>query len=124
MQKILIVEDDAILLEMYQDKFVKEGFTVETAVDGKAGIEKMRTFRPDAVLLDLMMPKMTGFSVLELVKGEENLKNIPIIVLTNIYADAQDLLQNWGVKHFLLKANYTPEQVVEKVKQTIIPQAA
>lgn len=124
MNKILLIEDDKILLEMYRDKFYHEGFTVQTAVDGQEGLEKMKTFAPDIVLLDLIMPRVTGFEMLKLVKADSNLSKIPIIVLTNIYADAEDLVKNWGVKHFLLKADYTPETIVEKVKQIIDQQAA
>src|SRR6266571_1268170 len=88
MNKILLVEDDEILLEMYKDKFVHEGFQVETATDGEEGLAKMRVFAPHVVLLDLLMPKMSGFDVLTSVKNDPALSKIPILVLTNIYADA------------------------------------
>jgi len=116
MNKLLLVEDDAVLLEMYKDKFVHEGFEVQTAVDGQDGIEKMKMFKPDIVLLDLIMPKVTGFDVLKLAKDDPLLNKIPILVLTNIHADAEDLLKNWGARYFLLKANNTPETIFEKVK--------
>lgn len=119
MPKILLVEDDPVLREMYHDKFLHEGLEVLTATDGKDGIEKMRAFHPDAVLLDLIMPKVSGYEVLKLAKNDPEVKKIPILVLTNIFVDAEDLIKNWGVSYFLLKATTVPEDVVSKVKQII-----
>lgn len=119
MNKILLVEDDKILLEMYHDKFVSEKFDVQTANDGQDGINKMKSFKPDIILLDLIMPRVSGFEVLKMAKADPELKKIPIIVLTNIYADAEDLVKNWGVDFFLLKANYTPDNIATKVKQIV-----
>jgi DNA-binding response OmpR family regulator len=119
MSKILLVEDDKILLEMYHDKFTNEKFEVQTASDGQGGINKMKTFNPDIVLLDLIMPRVTGFDVLKMAKADPELTNIPILVLTNIYADAEDLVKNWGVEYFLLKADNTPESIVAKVKEIL-----
>ena len=119
MNKILIIEDDKILLEMYKDKFVNDGFAVETALDGKEGIEKMRSFLPNVVILDLIMPKVSGFEVLKMVKQDKVLSTIPLIVLTNIYTDAEDMVKNWGVDYYLLKSDYTPETIVEKVKNIL-----
>ncbi|HSX09325.1 MAG TPA: response regulator [Candidatus Saccharimonadales bacterium] len=117
--KILLVEDEKILLEMYKDKFTNEGFEVQTASEGQDGIAKMKSFRPDIVLLDLIMPGVTGFDVLKIAKADPELSKIPILVLTNIYADAEDLVKNWGVEFFLLKSDYTPYTIAAKVKQII-----
>lgn len=119
MAKVLIIEDDESLRDVYKEEFESEEFTVETANDGNEGVEKMASFLPEIVLLDLMMPKMSGFDVLRNVKANPVLKDIPIIVLTNINPDVQDLLKNWGATSFLLKADNTPEQVVEKVKEVL-----
>lgn len=119
MIKVLLIEDDKILLDMYKDKFIHEGYEVQTAIDGKEGFEKMLTFNPDIVLLDLIMPNKSGFDLLELRKNNQKVNKIPILVLTNIYADTTDLLQNWGVSYCLLKSNYTPEEVVEKVREIL-----
>lgn len=124
MNNILLIEDDAVLLEMYKDKFIHEGFIVETAIDGQDGFEKMKKLKPKLVLLDLIMPKVSGFDVLKLVKDTPGLNKIPILVLTNVYTNAEDLVKNWGVKYFLLKANYTPEDIVAKVKQILSPNAS
>lgn len=121
MKKILLIEDDSVILEMYRDKFTLAKFEVQTATDGQEGLEKMKNFMPDIVLLDLIMPKVTGFEVLKVIKDDQVLNKIPVLVLTNIYADAEDLVKNWGVKYFLLKANNTPEDIVEKVKDILFP---
>lgn len=116
---VLIVEDDAQLLEMYRTKFLMEKFKVVTALDGREGIDKMLRTAPDIVLLDLMMSKVSGFDVLKIVKESPNLSKIPILILTNIHADEVDLVKNWGAKDFLLKANTTPDEVVKKVRQIL-----
>jgi DNA-binding response OmpR family regulator len=119
MSSILIVEDDAPLREMYKTKFLFEKFTVITASDGNEAVKKMLSASPDIVLLDLMMSKVSGFDVLKIVKDSPSLSKIPILILTNIHADVEDLLKNWGARDFLLKANTTPDEVVKKVKQIL-----
>jgi two-component system chemotaxis response regulator CheY len=114
-----VVEDDAVLVEMYKDKFVHEGFDVQTAGDGHDGIQKMRSFQPDVVILDLIMPRVSGFDVLKLSKNDPLLNKIPILVLTNVYVDAEDLVKNWGAEYYLLKSNYTPEDIVNHVRQIL-----
>lgn len=116
MAKVLIIEDDGSLRDVYREEFESEGFTVETAVNGDEGIKKITSFMPELILLDIYMPKMSGFDVLKNVKDNPALKNIPIIVLTNINLDVQDLIKNWGATQFILKADYTPGQVVEKAR--------
>lgn len=119
MNKILLVEDDAILLSMYRDKFVREGFTVEVAQDGETGINKMRSFQPDIVLLDLLLPEQSGFDVLKFAKQDPELKNIPIVILTNAHADEEGMIKDWGIAAFLMKVDNTPEDVVNKVNQLL-----
>ncbi len=119
MKSILIIEDDLSLREMYETKFTYEEFLVGTASDGQEGIDKMRSIKPDIVLLDLLMKKVSGFDVLKVVKNDPLLSKIPILILTNIYADVEDLLKNWGAKDFLLKSNSTPDDVVNKVNQLL-----
>lgn len=120
MHKILLIEDDTILLQMYQDKFVHEGFTVQTATDGESGIMKMRTFQPDLVLLDLMLPEQSGFDVLKFAKSDSEFTNIPIVILTNAHVDERDMISNWGISAFLMKADNTPADVVTKVREILL----
>jgi DNA-binding response OmpR family regulator len=121
MSKVLIVEDDLSLSEMYRDKFEHEAFEVLTAADGGEGFEKMKKNKPDVVLLDLLMPKVSGFEVLKMAKDDPDVNKIPILVLTNIFADAEDLIKNWGADYFLLKTNATPDEVVKRVNQLLLP---
>jgi DNA-binding response OmpR family regulator len=119
MSSILIIEDDVSLLELYKTKFEYEKFIVNTASNGEEGIEKIRNLKPDLVLLDLFMARVSGFDVLKEVRNDHNFKSLPIIVLTNVSVDVEDLLKNWGATDFLLKADSTPEDILNKVKQHI-----
>jgi CheY-like chemotaxis protein len=116
MSKILIVEDDPVLQEMYKDKFTSAGYEVHATAYGLEGISLMKQINPDLMLLDLILPDTTGFSVLDTVSSDPSVNTIPIIVMTNIYADGEDLVKNHGVKSFVLKSNSTPNQILEKVK--------
>lgn len=117
MPKILIVEDDQFLSKMYVKKFEIEGFTVETAYDGEAGIEKAESFMPDIVVMDVMMPKLNGIEALERMKTNPKIKDIPVLILTNLSGteDAKTAVQK-GAIDFLVKSDFTPAQVVEKIK--------
>jgi DNA-binding response OmpR family regulator len=117
MTKIAIIEDDAAISQMYRIKFEAEGFTVETAENGKLGFELLDKFRPDIVLLDLMMPEMNGDELLEKIRTESWGKNLKVIVLTNIgEQEAPAKLHALDVTAFIVKADMTPRQVAELVK--------
>jgi DNA-binding response OmpR family regulator len=115
MSKILIVEDDSNLRELYKDTFNRQGFETHATPYGEEGLTLMRELRPDIVLLDLILPDITGFSVLENANHDPSINTIPIIVMTNLYADGEDLVKNHGVKSFLAKSDIMPNQIVEKV---------
>lgn len=115
--KILIVEDDKAICEMYAVAFMREGFTVYTAPDGERALEKYQNKEPDILLLDIMMPKLDGYGVLREVRKDVKKKYIPIVMLTNL--DPSHFENNASfdcVDEYLIKANYTPSEVVEKVK--------
>jgi len=115
---LLLVEDDPLLINMYQAKFSSEGFEVFTATDGEAGLTLASSEKPDIVLLDIMMPKMDGIEVLRRLKQDKNFSNIPVLMLTNLSEAAkQKEALKLGAKEFIVKANHTPTQVVDKVKQ-------
>lgn len=120
MTKVLIVEDDAFLIKMYHKKLEIAGFEVQTAEDGAAGLEKMRSFKPDLVLMDIMMPKLNGIEAIEKAKADSAISNIPILVLTNLSTsvDAQTAVKK-GAVGFLVKSDVTPSQVITKVKQIL-----
>src|SRR4051794_39957548 len=111
MNKVVLIEDDPVLQDMYKDKFASEGFEIHVTSYGEEGINLMKEVKPDLVLLDLILPDMTGFSVLDIVNKDPNINTIPILVMTNIYADGEELVKNHGVKSFVLKSNATPNQI-------------
>jgi CheY-like chemotaxis protein len=117
MQKILIIEDDQVVANIYRNRFAVEGYQVEVALDGQAGLDLLRSFRPDAVVLDLMIPRMTGVELMKKMRSEPDLEKIPVIVFSNTYVS--DMLQEaWkaGATKCLSKATCTPRQVIELVR--------
>lgn len=120
MAKILIVEDDPLISRMYQRVFTFEGFEVEMARDGQEGLEKMNRQKPNLTLLDVMMPKMTGIDVLKKMKADEKLKNVPVIILTNLSGmkDAETAIELGAVK-FIIKSDNKPTDVVKQVREIL-----
>lgn len=120
MPKIAIIEDDRAISQMYRIKFEAEGFVVETAENGKLGLQLVEKLRPDIILLDLMMPEMTGDEMLVKMRKTDWGKNIRVIILTNMgEQEAPPILKELGVKSFILKAEMTPRQVAELVKKEL-----
>lgn len=120
MNKIAIVEDDQAISQMYRLKFEAEGYSVETADNGKVGLDMIKTFKPDIVLLDLMMPVMTGEQMLTELRGSDWGKNIKVIILTNIgEQEVPDSIRKLGVSDIILKADMTPRQVADTVKKNL-----
>ena len=118
MKTILIVEDDVFLSDMYQTKFVESGYDVKVAGDGQQGLTMLQDgLRPDMVLLDIVMPKMDGIEMLTAVKKEEKLKDIPVILLTNLGQES-DITRGMelGALDYFVKAHFTPSEVVKKVE--------
>ncbi|HSX01393.1 MAG TPA: response regulator [Candidatus Saccharimonas sp.] len=123
MAKILLVEDDAILVEMYQAKFELEGHDVRIAVNGEECLTILQDFQPDLILLDILMPKLNGFHVLKEIKKQPALRQIPVILLTNLgQAEVdmnQDLAKALGVSDYLIKSHHTPDEVVAKAVKVL-----
>lgn len=120
-QKILIVEDYAVLARMYQDKLRSDGFEVEVAVDGEQGENLVRQFNPDLVLLDVMLPKKNGLEILESIKSDPKTAATSVIMLTNLGGPPETIARalELGADNYLVKANYTPKQVIEEVKKVL-----
>lgn len=120
MAKILIVEDDPLVSRMYQTVFKFEGFEVDMARNGVEGIEKLKTYKPNLILLDVMMPKMSGIEVLQVIKSKDTTKDIPVIVLTNLSGmkDAEAALSLGAVK-FIVKSKNKPKQIVAQVNEIL-----
>ena len=115
--KIAIVEDDAAISQMYRIKFEAEGYEVETAEDGKLGLELAEAMKPNMILLDLMMPIMDGIEMLTRLRKTDWGKDIKVIILTN--KGEQEIppeVKKLGVEALILKAAMTPRQVAELVK--------
>jgi len=118
--KIAIVEDDQAISQMYRIKFEAEGYDVETAENGELGLELIEKMRPNIVLLDLMMPIMTGEEMLDKLRGSTWGKDIKVIILTN--RGEQEIppeVKQLGVTAIILKADMTPRQVAELVKSKL-----
>src|SRR3989344_199158 len=113
MVKILIVEDDPLIMTLYEKIFVLEGFEVVKAANGEEGLEKAKSVMPTLIILDVMMPKMNGFDLLVRLKKDPQIQNIPVVMLTNLAGtqDAQKALSEGAVK-YLIKSEFTPKQVV------------
>jgi DNA-binding response OmpR family regulator len=120
MKKILIIEDDPFLSEMYVTKLTQANFQVEVATDGKAGMRKIKESKPDLVLLDIVLPKLDGFAVLQKVKKDPELKKIPVVLLTNLgQKNEVEKGLAFGADEYIIKAHFTPTAVVAKVKEIL-----
>jgi len=120
LNKILIVEDDEFLLQMYAAKLELENFSVYTAVTGTQGLKVAQKELPDLILLDLNLPEMDGFSVLQFLKKEDKTKNIPVLVLTNFAQKENiDRCLDLGAEDYLIKAHFVPSEVIEKIKNIL-----
>lgn len=120
MKKILIIEDDPFLNEIYSAKFSQSGFQIEVAIDGKKGLEKVKANQPDLILLDIVLPKMDGFQVLKRIKEDPKLKAIPIILLTNLGQQSEvEKGLALGADEYIIKAHFTPTAIVVKVKEVL-----
>ena len=120
MKKILFIEDEEALQKTLGEVLKQEGFEVVSAFDGEAGLNLVKSAKPDLILLDLVMPKMTGFEVLTKLKADEETKNIPVIVLTNLESigDVGKAIEA-GATTYLVKAQYSLDEVLEKVKKAL-----
>ena len=120
MKKILIIEDDQIVSNVYRNKLVVEGYLAEIALDGETGLKTMRTFQPDAIVLDLMLPKMSGVDVIKQIRSEADFSKLPIIVFSNTYLT--NLIQDaWkaGATKCVSKINCPPKELLELIRRTV-----
>ena len=120
MNKILIIEDDQIVANIYRNKLSVEGYQVEVALDGEVGMEMVKTFRPNVIVLDLMLPKLTGVELMKQIRAHPESEITPVIVFSNTYLTNM-VQEAWkaGATKCLSKANCTPKQVLEVVRSTL-----
>jgi len=118
--KIVLVEDDAFLAGMYVTKLNLEGYDVHLASDGEKGLKLVKEELPGIILLDVILPKMSGFDVLKDLKADAKTKNIPVILLTNL-GQRDDVKKglDLGAVDYLIKAHFMPSEVVEKIKKLV-----
>ncbi len=118
--KVLIIEDDRYISKMYQLKLSLDGMDVQVADNGRIGIEKVNEFKPDIILLDILMPELDGYEVLKIIKGDTATKDIPVLILSNL--GQEDHIQKGmqlGAVGYIVKSQFTPSKVVEKIKEVL-----
>ena len=121
-KKILIMEDDLAMREIVSHKLSAAGFEVRAAEDGKKGLEILPPYKPDLVLMDLMMPEMDGFKVLESIRGlpDKELAKTHVIVLSNLWSSKDILRVKWlSVDDYLVKAYFTPDEILGKINEVL-----
>lgn len=120
MKRILIVEDEEIMLDLLQRKLKTHGYEVLVARDGEEGLKLIKEERPDLIIMDLVMPKMDGFMVMEEIQKDEGLKKIPLIVVSNSGQPVEiNRVKDLGAKDWLVKTEFNPQELVEKIKNQL-----
>lgn len=117
--KIMIVEDDSFVMDIYQTKLSSEGFDIIAAMNGQEALDRLQkeTPLPDLILLDIIMPRIDGLEVLRRIKGDTKLKDIPVILLTNLSQKEEiETGLGLGAKDYLIKSHFTPLEVLEKIR--------
>lgn len=120
MSKVLVVEDDKFLGMAYKVTMEKAGFEFKIATDGEEAIEVLKTWVPDIILLDLIMPRKDGFATLEDIKKDDRLHRIPVIVTSNLgQKEDFDRALAMGAKGFIIKSNSSPDEIVARIHSII-----
>jgi len=120
MKTIFIVEDDAVVVHVYRAKFVREGFGVEVAEDGLVAVRMLAAVKPDVVVLDLMLPKLSGVDVLKFIRSSPALKDTPVIILSNAHMSSlAQQAATIGAERAFLKSSCTPSQLVEVINDIL-----
>jgi len=119
-KKILLVEDEELIIDLLTKKLEREGYQVSIAKDGEEGLSMMKDAKPDLILLDIVMPKMGGFEVMEEMQKDEEFKKIPVIVISNSGQPVElDRAKRLGAKDWLIKTEFDPREVINKVIKQI-----
>jgi DNA-binding response OmpR family regulator len=116
-QRILLIEDDPFMRKLYRNKLTLAGFAVDEAISGEEGLNKIKSEKPSLVLLDIVLPRKSGFDVLIEIKGNEKTKDIPVIILS-VLGQIQDIRRGLalGAEDYLLKSEITISEMVAKVR--------
>ncbi|HSX44956.1 MAG TPA: response regulator [Candidatus Saccharimonadales bacterium] len=120
-KRIAIIEDEVSISKLYEFKFIKEGYDVKTAFNGKDGLELVEKFLPNVILLDLLMPEMNGEEMLTKLRETDWGKDIKVIILTNVSRqEAPESMANLEISRYIVKAEMTASQVAEVVKEVLL----
>lgn len=116
-KSVLIVEDDPLLVKMYEAKFTSEGFTVLKSADGEEGLKVALANHPNFMIVDVMMPRLSGIDMLKVLRADPWGKDVPVVIISNLSEQNEgEKAKLLGVKEYLIKANITPGELVDKVK--------
>ena len=120
MSSVLLVEDDAALIEMYKIVFSKEQLDLVMAADGEEALQKISILHPSIVLLDIMMPKMNGVQVLQAIKADPNLQGIRVVMLTNLYnEEIEATVMKLGAEKYVIKSQLLPQDIVKLTRDML-----
>ncbi len=120
MKKILLVEDDQFLVDIYAVKLKESGFSIDVASDGEEAVKKAKKNSFDLMLLDIVLPKVDGWDVLAQIRREPKLKDLKVIIISNL-GQKEDVEKGmgFGVKKYLIKAHYAPSEVIKEIKKVL-----
>jgi CheY-like chemotaxis protein len=117
---ILIIEDDAFFRTIISKEFESDGFNVIEAGDSTEAFKSLENTKPDLILLDILLPGMNGYEILEKIKADKKTADIPIIMLSNLgQKDEIEKAKNLGVEDFMIKVNFVPEEIVQRVREIL-----
>lgn len=120
-KKILLVEDDKALASVYESRLIAEGFETLHVDNGESALAEAVNFRPDLVILDVMMPKISGFDVLDLMRGSEELSNMKVMMLTALGQDKdQERAEKLGVDKYLIKSQVSLEEIIDSIRELLV----
>lgn len=123
--KVLIIEDEPSIANIYKLKLSSVGYKVEIIFDGSDALVAVKNYQPDIILLDLMLPGMSGEKVLESIRNNPNNRTVPVVIITNVSkAEAPRTLWHLGINDYIVKASYTPAMVLTVVDRVLADQAA
>ena len=120
MAKIIIVEDDPFLIDIYKDKLEESGYAVETVEDGDQVLNKITEARPDLVLLDIILPNVDGWEILRTIRNKPDTKDLKVIILSNLgQKEEVEKGVDLGATKYLIKAHFTPSEVIKEIKELL-----
>lgn len=120
MKQVLLIEDDPFLIDIYTTKLRESGFSIEVATDGKEGLRKLKEKKFQLLVLDIVLPHIDGWKILNEIKNEKKLKNLKIMILSNL-GQKEEIKKGleFGASKYLIKAHYTPSEVVDEIKKLL-----